>query len=107
MDKRWFQDRLRQLRKTQRGLAKHMGLDPSRITEILNESRSIKIEEAVEMSDYLETSLDDLVTRLGAAVSGGASGGGCRCRSRNPPPRRSCQGPECLRRKTVSARPSS
>ena len=42
MEKRWFKDRLRQLGKTQRGLAKHMGLDPSRITEILNESRSIK-----------------------------------------------------------------
>ena len=72
MEKRWFQDRLRQLGKTQRGLAKHMGLDPSRITEILNQSRSIKIEEAVEMADYLETSLDDLVARLGAAVNRGA-----------------------------------
>ncbi|GAB4390982.1 MAG: hypothetical protein Tsb0032_00170 [Kiloniellaceae bacterium] len=69
MEKRWFQDRLRQLGKTQRGLAKHMGLDPSRITEILNQARSIKIEEAVEMAEYLETSLDDLVARLGAAVN--------------------------------------
>lgn len=72
MEKRWFQDRLRQLGKTQRGLATHMGLDPSRITEILNQSRSIKIEEAVEMADYLETSLDDLVRKLGAAISPGA-----------------------------------
>ncbi len=69
MEKQWFQNRLRQLGKTQRGLATHMGLDPSRITEILNQSRSIKIEEAVEMAEYLETSLDDLVTRLGAAVN--------------------------------------
>src|SRR3546814_7265607 len=49
-----------------------MGLDPSRITEILNKSRGIKIEEAVEMADYLETSLDDLVTKLGTAVATGA-----------------------------------
>jgi len=69
MQKHWFQDRLRHLGKTQRGLAKHMGLDPSRITEILNKSRGIKIEEAVEMADYLETSLDDLVGKLGAAVA--------------------------------------
>src|SRR3546814_13656305 len=48
-----------------------MGLDPSRVTEILNKSRGIKIEEAVEMADYLETSLDDLVTRLGSAVARG------------------------------------
>src|SRR3546814_4560833 len=46
-------------------------LDPSRVTEILNKSRGIKIEEAVEMADYLETSLDDLVTRLGSAVARG------------------------------------
>jgi phage repressor protein C with HTH and peptisase S24 domain len=69
MQKQWFQARLRQLGKTQRGLAKHMGLDPSRITEILNQTRGIKIEEAVEMADYLETSLDDLVTRLGSAMA--------------------------------------
>lgn len=69
MEKKWFQQRLRQLGKTQRGLAKHMGLDPSRITEILNESRSIKIEEAVEIADYLETPLDDLVSKLGAAIA--------------------------------------
>jgi phage repressor protein C with HTH and peptisase S24 domain len=69
MEKRWFQDRLRQLGKTQRGLAKHMGLDPSRITEILNQSRSIKIEEAVEMAEYLETSLEDVVSKLGAFVN--------------------------------------
>ncbi|NIA70235.1 helix-turn-helix transcriptional regulator [Pelagibius litoralis] len=71
MEKQWFQQRLRQLGKTQRGLAKHMGLDPSRITEILNESRSIKIEEAVEIADYLETPLDDLVTKLGASIARG------------------------------------
>lgn len=71
MEKQWFQQRLRQLGKTQRGLAKHMGLDPSRITEILNESRSIKIEEAVEIADYLETPLDDLLSKLGAAIAKG------------------------------------
>lgn len=71
MEKQWFQQRLRQLGKTQRGLARHMGLDPSRITEILNESRSIKIEEAVEIADYLETPLDDLVSKLGAAIARG------------------------------------
>ncbi|WP_422366362.1 helix-turn-helix domain-containing protein [Pelagibius sp.] len=71
MQKKWIQQRLRQLGKTQRGLARHMGLDPSRITEILNESRSIKVEEAVEIADYLETPLDDLVSRLGAAISSG------------------------------------
>lgn len=71
MQKHWFQQRLRQLGKTQRGLAKHMGLDPSRITEILNESRSIKIEEAVEIAEYLETPLDDLVSKLGPAIARG------------------------------------
>lgn len=69
MEKRWFQDRLRQLGKTQRGLAVHMGLDPSRITEILNQSRSIKIEEAVEMAEYLETSLEDVVSKLGTFIN--------------------------------------
>ena len=69
MEKRWFQERLRQLGKTQRGLAKHMGLDPSRITEIFNQSRSTKIEEAVEMAEYLETSLEDVVAKLGTFLN--------------------------------------
>lgn len=71
MQKQWFKERLRQLGKTQRGLAKHMGLDPSRVTEIFNGSRGVKIEEAVEMADYLETTLDHLVSKLGCAAPPG------------------------------------
>ena len=71
MEKQWIQQRLRQLGKTQRGLAQHMGLDPSRITEILNKNRSIKIEEAVEIAEYLETPLDDLMPKLGTAIAQG------------------------------------
>src|SRR3546814_6946935 len=41
------------------------------ISDVCSSDLGIKIEEAVEMADYLETSLDDLVTRLGSAVARG------------------------------------
>src|SRR3546814_12297992 len=68
MQQHWIQDRLRQLGKTQRGLATHMGLDPSRVTELLHKSRGIKNQEAVEQAEYLENTLADLVSLLGSPV---------------------------------------
>ncbi len=67
-DKAWFQDRLKALGKSQRGLAAHLGLDAARVTEILNKRRRVSYDEAVDMAEFLESGLDEVVARLGKAA---------------------------------------
>lgn len=64
-DKAWFKSRLKALGKSQRGLAQHLGLDAARITEILNNKRRVSYDEAVDMAEFFETDLDQIVARLG------------------------------------------
>lgn len=64
-DKPWFKSRLKALRKSQRGLAAHLGLDAARITEIFNNKRRVSYDEAVDMAEFFETDLDEIVARLG------------------------------------------
>ena len=65
VDKPWFKARLKQLRKSQRGLAAHLGLDAARITEMLNNRRRVTYDEAVDMAEFFETTLEEIVGRLG------------------------------------------
>ncbi len=67
-DKAWFQERLKALGKSQRGLAAHLGLDAARVTEILNKRRRVTYDEAVDIAEFLETGLDEVVARLGKAA---------------------------------------
>ena len=64
-DKPWFKSRLKALHKSQRGLAAHLGLDAARITEIFNNKRRVSYDEAVDMAEFFETDLDEIVGRLG------------------------------------------
>jgi len=64
-DKRWFQERLKALGKSQRGLAAHLGLDAARITEIFNKRRRVSYDEAVDIAEFLEVGLEEVVSRLG------------------------------------------
>jgi transcriptional regulator with XRE-family HTH domain len=65
VDKPWFKGRLKQLGKSQRGLAIRLGLDAARITEILNNRRRVTYDEAVDMAEFFETTLEEIVGRLG------------------------------------------
>lgn len=64
-EKAWFKARLKTLGKSQRGLAVHLGIDAARITEILNNKRRVSYDEAVDIAEFLETDLDEIVARLG------------------------------------------
>jgi phage repressor protein C with HTH and peptisase S24 domain len=64
-DKVWFKARLKLLGKSQRGLAQHLGLDAARITEILNNRRRVSYDEAIDIAEFFETDLDQIVARLG------------------------------------------
>jgi phage repressor protein C with HTH and peptisase S24 domain len=69
IDKEWIQARLKALGKSQRGLAKHLGLDPARITDMLKAARKISFEEALELAEFLELDLETLAPRLGRALA--------------------------------------
>lgn len=67
MDARWFRDRLKQLGKTQAQMARHLGLPPPRVVDILNESRKVSAIEAADIADFLDVPLNLLVNKLGSA----------------------------------------
>ncbi|HEX9835765.1 MAG TPA: S24 family peptidase [Alphaproteobacteria bacterium] len=64
-DKSWFQQRLKELGKSQRGLAAHLGLADARVTEIFNNRRRVSYDEAVDLAEFLECGLEEIVGRLG------------------------------------------
>lgn len=66
MDKRWFQDRLKHLKKTQAQLAEHLGLPAPRITDILNQNRKVSAVESAQIAEFLDVPLAVLVNKLGS-----------------------------------------
>lgn len=53
MDTKWFRDRLADKGLSQRGLARHMGLDSAAISLMLRGRRAMKITEAAEIASLL------------------------------------------------------
>ncbi len=81
MDNRWIGDRLKALRKTKSGLAKALGIDPARVSEIIGGRRNVQVAELPIMAATLEMPTEELVGRLvsrrqarRAADNGEASG---------------------------------
>jgi len=63
----WIKDRIRLLRpkgKTQTGLAAALGLDPSRVTEIIKGDRQIKRSEVAPLAAYLEMTVADVMAAI-------------------------------------------
>lgn len=63
----WIKDRIRFLRpkgKTQTGLAAALGIDPSRVTEIIKGDRHIKSSEVAPLAGYLEMSVADVMAAI-------------------------------------------
>lgn len=64
MDNRWIGDRLKALRKTKSGLAKALGIDPARVSEIIGGRRNVQVAELPVMAAMLEMPTEELVGRL-------------------------------------------
>src|SRR5271163_4753047 len=64
MDNRWIGDRLKSLRKTKSGLAKALGIDPARVSEIIGGRRNVQVTELPVMAAILEMPTEELVGRL-------------------------------------------
>lgn len=63
----WIKDRVRSLRpkgKTQTGLAAALGIDPSRVTEIIKGERQIKSSEVAPLAAYLEMTVGDVMAAI-------------------------------------------
>lgn len=52
--RKWIDQRLRQLGKTKMGLAEALGLEPARITEIIQGKRAVKVSEIPRMARHLD-----------------------------------------------------
>jgi transcriptional regulator with XRE-family HTH domain len=75
----WIKDRVRFLRpkgKTQTGLAAALGIDPSRVTEIIKGDRQIKSSEVAPLAAYLEMTVTDVMAAMDGRLPPGATAAG-------------------------------
>ena len=61
MERQWINHRLIEVGKSKAQLASALGLAPSRITEILNSKREIKVTEIPLLADFLELSVSEVM----------------------------------------------
>lgn len=65
MQHEWIRERLAQLPgRTQSDLARHMGLYPERVSEIIAGTRKVKLTEVEALAAYLELDLREAITAL-------------------------------------------
>jgi transcriptional regulator with XRE-family HTH domain len=68
IDKDWFFDRLKEKDKSLRGLARHMGLDASAVSRMLNGTRRMQLEEADEIARFLGAPVAEVLKHAGVAI---------------------------------------
>jgi SOS-response transcriptional repressor LexA len=64
MSNEWISARLKSLRITKGSLAKSLGIDPARVSEIVAGRRNVQVSELPVMAEILQMSTEDLVARL-------------------------------------------
>lgn len=64
MPNAWISDRLRSLKKTKSGLARALGIDPARVSEIIGGRRNVQLAELPRMAEILEMPTAQLVELL-------------------------------------------
>ena len=70
----WLARRLKELGKTGQGLANALGINKSRISEIIGGRRGVKADEIITISHYLEMNEREVITLLSSTSQGGHSG---------------------------------
>jgi len=69
----WFRAKLTEKNRSQRALAKHLGLDPSAVTLMLRGERRLQMDEAEQIAVFLGESLMDVLRAAGMPVPAGAT----------------------------------
>lgn len=70
---RWFSERLREKRLTQRALAKLLEMDPSSLSLLLHGKRRMRVEQAAEIARFIGVPVADVMRHGGADVRENAS----------------------------------
>lgn len=74
MKTHWLAKRLKTTGKRNRGLAKHLGVPDSRISEIINGRREVQTDEIEGVAEFLDWTLEELMRAMGASNGRGSSG---------------------------------
>ncbi|MDY0242468.1 MAG: helix-turn-helix transcriptional regulator, partial [Rhodospirillaceae bacterium] len=64
MANEWIGERLRSLKKTKSGLARALGVDPARVSEIIGGRRNVQVSELPRMAEILEMPAAQLIELL-------------------------------------------
>lgn len=65
MKRDWIKDRLSDLKKTQVGLAKALGVPHPRISEMIKGDRALKLTEAPHFAEYMAMSIEEVMSKFG------------------------------------------
>lgn len=68
IDRDWFMDRLAARNASVRGLARHVGLDPSAMSRLINGKRQLQTKEVTAIASFLGAEPDEVLRRVGIAT---------------------------------------
>lgn len=68
IDKDWFMNQLQDQKKSVRGLARYMELDPSAVSRMLSGERRMKMQEAVEIARFLNAPVSEVLSHAGVSL---------------------------------------
>lgn len=68
IDTRWFVDTLAERRLSQRGLARHLGVDPSQVHRLLTGKRTMRLDEAEQLAILLGKPVTEVLDRAGVPI---------------------------------------
>jgi transcriptional regulator with XRE-family HTH domain len=74
IDDQFFRDALRAADKSQREMARFMGLDPAAITLMLQGRRAMQLSEAQQIAGFLGVTIEDVLRHAGLQLSGDDGG---------------------------------
>lgn len=70
IDAQWMRNRLKDLGKSQAGLARALGVNPSQVTRMFQGHRELAATEAPVVADYFEVPLKTIIEKLDGTMSG-------------------------------------
>ncbi|HEX9446649.1 MAG TPA: helix-turn-helix transcriptional regulator, partial [Dongiaceae bacterium] len=76
IDDQFFRDALKAADKSQREMARFMGLDPAAITLMLQGRRAMQLSEAQQIADFLGVAIEDVLRHAGLQLSHDAPSAG-------------------------------
>lgn len=86
MANEWIGERLRSLKKTKSGLARALGVDPARVSEIIGGRRNVQVSELPRMAEILEMPAAQLIELLTPRNNGRVPSAGSQTPSSALPP---------------------